>query len=61
MSEGVVDRSASREWVDRAVQLIEADSQRSADTHLLRYPLPPEWGVQLYLYSLRKKPATIHL
>ncbi|MDV3208876.1 MAG: PLP-dependent cysteine synthase family protein [Rhodococcus ruber] len=49
MSEGVVDRSASREWVDRAVQLIEADSQRSADTHLLRYPLPPEWGVQLYL------------
>jgi len=49
VSEGVVDRSASREWVDRAVQLIEADSQRSADTHLLRYPLPPEWGVQLYL------------
>ncbi|WP_010592056.1 PLP-dependent cysteine synthase family protein, partial [Rhodococcus sp. P14] len=49
MSEGVVDRSASREWVDRAVQLIEADSQRSADTHLLRYPLPPERGVQLYL------------
>ncbi|MDR7169986.1 cysteine synthase A [Nocardia kruczakiae] len=43
------DRSASREWVDNAVRLIEADAQRSADTHLLRYPLPPEWGVRLYL------------
>ncbi|MFD6350661.1 PLP-dependent cysteine synthase family protein [Nocardia tengchongensis] len=43
------DRSAPRDWVDNAVRLIDADSQRSADTHLLRYPLPPEWGVQLYL------------
>ena len=43
------DRSISREWVDDAVRLIEADAQRSADTHLLRYPLPPEWGVRLYL------------
>ncbi|MFD3812714.1 PLP-dependent cysteine synthase family protein [Rhodococcus sp. NPDC058639] len=45
----VVDRSAPRDWVDNAVRLIEADAQRSADTHLLRYPLPVEWGVQLYL------------
>jgi len=45
----IVDRSAPRTWVDDAVRLIEADAQRSADTHLLRYPLPPEWGVQLYL------------
>ncbi|WP_127784048.1 PLP-dependent cysteine synthase family protein [Rhodococcus sp. X156] len=45
----VVDRSASRAWVDNAVRLLEADAQRSADTHLLRYPLPEEWGVQLYL------------
>jgi len=45
----IVDRSASREWVDNAVRLIEADSQRSADTHLLRYPLPSAWNVQLYL------------
>ncbi|RDI51993.1 PLP-dependent cysteine synthase family protein [Nocardia mexicana] len=43
------DRSTSRHWVDNAVRLIEADAQRSADTHLLRYPLPREWGVQLYL------------
>ncbi len=45
----VVDRRGSRAWVDNAVRLIEADAQRSADTHLLRYPLPPEWDVQLYL------------
>ncbi|MET7773823.1 PLP-dependent cysteine synthase family protein [Nocardia sp. NPDC005366] len=43
------DRSSSRDWVDNAVRLIDADTQRSADTHLLRYPLPAEWGIQLYL------------
>lgn len=43
------DRSASRDWVDNAIRLIDADAQRSADTHLLRYPLPVEWNVQLYL------------
>ncbi len=46
-----VDRSdaGSRAWVDRAVAAVEADARRSADTHLLVYPLPPEWGVELYL------------
>jgi cysteine synthase len=47
----VVDRSdpTGRAWVDRAVATVEADARRSADTHLLVYPLPPEWGVDLYL------------
>ena len=46
-----VDRSdpERRLWVDRAVAAVEADARRSADTHLLVYPLPPEWGVDLYL------------
>jgi hypothetical protein len=46
-----VDRSdrAGRAWSDRAVAAVEADARRSADTHLLVYPLPPEWGVELYL------------
>jgi cysteine synthase len=46
-----VDRSdaTSRAWVDRAVAAVEADARRSADTHLLVYPLPPEWGVEVYL------------
>ena len=32
-------RPAPRAWVAQAVRLIEADLQRSADTHLLRFPL----------------------
>jgi cysteine synthase A len=46
-----VDRydQTGRAWVDRAVAAVEADALRSADTHLLVYPLPPEWGVDLYL------------
>ena len=49
---GIVSRSASRAWVDDAVRLIEADARRSADTHLLRYPLPAKWcdGVDVQLY-----------
>ncbi len=46
-----VDRSdpAGRAWVAAAVRRIEADAQRSADTHLIRFPLPPVLGVDLYL------------
>ena len=49
-----VDRSDPdhRAWVAQAVRLIEADQQRSADTHLLRFPLPGlagDPGVDLYL------------
>nr|WP_041315593.1 PLP-dependent cysteine synthase family protein [Saccharothrix espanaensis] len=46
-----VDRCSSRtrEWVCEAVSIIEADANRSADTHLLHFPLPPEWGIDLYL------------
>lgn len=36
-------RRHSRDWVDDAVRRIEADARRSADTHLLRYPLPSAW------------------
>jgi cysteine synthase len=51
--EGVadVDRSDAdyRAWLQRAVRLVQADGNRSADTHLLRFPLPPSWDVALYL------------
>ncbi len=51
--EGVedVDRSdvAYRAWLQRAVRLVRADANRSADTHMLRFPLPPSWDVALYL------------
>ncbi|MGH3675832.1 MAG: PLP-dependent cysteine synthase family protein [Mycobacterium sp.] len=46
-------RNQPRRWADNAVRLIEADARRSADTHLLRYPLPSAWServdVALYL------------
>lgn len=62
MSDGarVADRSRPRGWTDNAIRLIEADARRSADTHLLRYPLPSAWsadaGVELYL-----KDETTHI
>lgn len=46
-----VDRCSERaqDWTREAVRIIEADANRSADTHLLRYPLPSHWGIDLYL------------
>src|SRR5438128_3756323 len=47
----VVDRGneSDRAWLTEAVATVEADANRSADTHLLPFPLPPEWGIDLYL------------
>ncbi len=39
----------SREWAREAVRRIEADENRSADTHLHAFPLPEQWGIDLYL------------
>jgi cysteine synthase A len=39
----------SRAWADEAVRRIDADANRSADTHLHAFPLPEEWGIDLYL------------
>jgi cysteine synthase A len=46
-----VDRCSekTRDWVCEAVRIIEADANRSADTHLLPFPLPLEWHIELYL------------
>ena len=46
-----VDRcsDADRAWVTAAVGAVEADANRSADTHLLPFPLPRSWGVDLFL------------
>ncbi|MEV6006777.1 PLP-dependent cysteine synthase family protein [Streptomyces sp. NPDC051976] len=38
-----------RTWLKEAVRRVQADANRSADTHLLRFPLPDEWGIDLYL------------
>lgn len=39
----------ARVWVSEAVRIIDADANRSADTHLHVFPLPPAWGIDLYL------------
>jgi cysteine synthase len=46
-----LDRScaADRRWLDEALRRVEADANRSADTHLLVYPLPTGWDIDLYL------------
>ncbi|ADH68712.1 MULTISPECIES: PLP-dependent cysteine synthase family protein [Nocardiopsis] len=46
-----VDRcdDSARSWADEAVRRVVADANRSADTHLHVFPLPPEWGIDLYL------------
>ena len=38
----------SRAWVNDAIARLEADVQRSADTHLIAFPLPAAWGIELY-------------
>jgi cysteine synthase A len=38
-----------RDWVHQAIAKVEADANRSADTHLLVIPLPQQWGIDLYL------------
>ncbi|MYW94075.1 PLP-dependent cysteine synthase family protein [Amycolatopsis rubida] len=44
-----MNKPHARAWVREAVRIIEADANRSADTHLHVFPLPPEWGIDLYL------------
>ncbi len=46
-----VDRSRpdERAWCDEAMRRLEAEATRSADTHLHVYPLPPAWGIDVYM------------
>ena len=46
-----------RDWVKQAVRVIEADFNRSADTHLFRVPLPAFPGVQLYFKDESSHPT----
>jgi cysteine synthase len=47
----VADRSdgPGRAWLNEAIRKVTADANRSADTHLHVFPLPGEWGIDLYL------------
>ena len=48
MTTGSIDRQT---WQREAVRIIEADFNRSADTHLIPVELPGFPGIDLYLKS----------
>ncbi|MCW2602580.1 MAG: hypothetical protein JWN61_715 [Pseudonocardiales bacterium] len=41
--------AVDRTWVDAAVREVEADANRSADTHLMPLRMPAGWQVSIYL------------
>ena len=47
----------AREWLDEAIRRIEADYNRSADTHLIHLPLPRYPGIDLYLKDESSHPT----
>ena len=49
--------SERRAWVHEAIRRIEADYQRSSDTHLIPLPLPGFPGVDLYLKDESSHPT----
>jgi cysteine synthase A len=46
-----------RRWVQDAIRRIEADFQRSSDTHLIPLPLPGYPGIDLYLKDESSHPT----
>ena len=51
------DDASVREWVAEAVGRIEADFNRSADTHLIALPLPGYPGIDLYFKDESSHPT----
>ena len=47
----------TRAWVARAIEMIEADVNRSADTHLFRVPLPACPGISFYIKDESSHPT----
>ena len=46
-----IDRCSdeARDWLSEAIRRVDADANRSADTHLHVFPMPATFGVDLYL------------
>ena len=42
-------RDEARSWLSEAIRRVDADANRSADTHLHVFPMPVSFGVDLYL------------
>jgi cysteine synthase A len=52
-----MNTTAHRAWLARALQRIEADTRRSADTHLVPLALPEAPGVDVYLKDESTHPS----
>ncbi|WTX01146.1 PLP-dependent cysteine synthase family protein (plasmid) [Streptomycetaceae bacterium NBC_01309] len=46
-----------RDWVSGAIRTLESESARSADTHLIHFPLPRAWNIDLYLKDESAHPS----
>ena len=49
MTKRVTHRIVDRDWVKEAVTRIDADTNRSSDTHMLKLELPAFAGIDLYM------------
>ncbi|TJZ75548.1 PLP-dependent cysteine synthase family protein [Chitiniphilus eburneus] len=49
--------SSARQWNNEAIRIIEADYNRSADTHLIPLPLPGLPGIDIYLKDESSHPT----
>ena len=49
--------TAARDWTAQAIQRIEADFNRSADTHLIPLPMPGFPGIDVYLKDESSHPT----
>ncbi|WP_411832062.1 PLP-dependent cysteine synthase family protein [Pseudoxanthomonas mexicana] len=49
--------TAARDWVAGAIATIEADFNRSADTHLIPFPMPGHPGIDVYLKDESSHPT----
>ena len=52
-----ISHMSCRTWISNAVRIIEADFNRSADTHLIPLPLPALPGVHVYLKDESSHPT----
>lgn len=57
IKDDTLTRKSQRSWEQWALARLEAEASRCGETPLLRWELPPEWGIHLYLKDESKQPT----
>src|SRR5690625_4151060 len=57
IKDDTLTRKSQRSWEQWALARLEAEASRCGETPLLRWELPPEWGIDLYLKDESKQPT----